>query len=92
LLLTSSERQFVDHFLFSMIIAISLDSYNGDEKGHLVQTQRSCSHLWKKYERRQWTLKIIGTINQTREGYTRNHIDVICGQCNKPWHSKEHYH
>jgi hypothetical protein len=50
----SNKWQFVNHFLSSMTIVIFSDNHNGDE-GHLVWTQGSYDHLWKKYWRRQWT-------------------------------------
>jgi len=49
---TSSKWQFANHFFSNKIIAISLDNHNEDEKGHLVWTQGSYKHLWKKDGRR----------------------------------------
>jgi hypothetical protein len=34
--------------LSSRFTTISPNSHIGDEKGHLVRTQGSCNHLWKK--------------------------------------------
>jgi hypothetical protein len=48
--------------------------------------------LWRKYKRCQWILKIDGTTNQTWKVSKKRRIYIICGQCNKSRHSKEHCH
>jgi hypothetical protein len=58
-------------FFSNQIVAISLDSHSEDEKGHLVWTQGSCSHLWRKCGRCQWIPKIVGTTNYLHKDTTR---------------------
>ncbi len=75
-----------------MFTTISPDGHNKDEEGHLVQTEENYSHLWRKYRKRNKYQKLLEPPTKQKKASKGKRIDVICGQCNKPRHSKECCH
>ncbi len=71
---------------------ISPYSCSGDEEGHIVRTQGSCSHLWRKYEYANEYWKLLEPPTKQKKVSKGRRIDVIYGQCNKLGHSKECCH
>jgi len=59
-----------------MITVVSSNSNGRNEEGHLIQTQRSCNHLWRKYV---WCIpKLLEPPIKLKKVVEGKQIDIIC--------------